>query len=79
MSKCNEKIKLLVLYKLLCKYTDKDHSLSTGEIMALLSDKGIEISRNTIYDNIRMLNEYGYEVLSLQKDTELLLRCRQKI
>lgn len=67
MSTCNEKIRLLVLYELLCQYTDEDHVLSTSEIMALLLEKGVEVSRNTLYDDIRTLNEYGYEVLSYKK------------
>ena len=62
-----QKIRLLVLYELLSNYTDENHVLSTSDIMTLLLNKGIEVSRNTLYDDIRTLNEYGYEVLSYKK------------
>lgn len=58
------KIRILVLYDLLCSKTDEEHTLSTSEIIEMLSHSGIEVSRNTFYDDIRLLNEYGYEVLS---------------
>lgn len=62
-----QKIRLLVLYDLLCRYTDEEHVLSTSEIMEKLSQSEIEVSRNTLYDDINLLNEYGYEVLSYKK------------
>ena len=33
-----QKIKLLVLYDLLCRLTDENHALNTDEIIAMLSD-----------------------------------------
>ena len=61
------KIRILALYDLLCRKTDEEHTLSTSEIIDMLSKSGIEVSRNTLYDDIRLLNEYGYEVLSYKK------------
>ena len=59
-----QKIKLLVLYDLLCKYTDEDHALTTGEIIEKLKEKGIEVSRKILPGDIALLNQYGYEVLT---------------
>ena len=67
-----QKIRLLVLYDLLCRYTDEEHVLSTSEIMEMLVQSGIEVSRNTLYDDINLLNEYGYEVLSYRIAITLL-------
>ena len=59
-----QKIKLLALYDLLCKHTDEDHSLSTGQIIEMLHEKGIDVSRKVLPDDIALLNEFGYEVLT---------------
>lgn len=68
MSRITEqKIKLLVLYDLLCKHTDEYHALNTDEIIALLAEKNIAVSRKILLQDIALLNEYGYEVLSYKK------------
>ena len=65
MSRTTEqKIKLLVLYDMLCKHTDETHHLTTGQIVELLNEKGIEVSRKAIPDDVKLLNRFGYEVLS---------------
>lgn len=65
MSRTKEqKIKLLALFDLLCKRTDEDHALSTGQIIEMLQEKGIDISRKVLPDDIALLNEFGYEVLT---------------
>lgn len=61
------KIKLLVLWDILCKNTDEDHAMNTDEIIACLADRGIEVSRKTVVEDIKTLCAYGYEVLSYKK------------
>ncbi len=64
MSRTKEqKIKLLVLYDLLCKLSDEEHFLTTNEIISLLVKQGIDVSRKILPNDIALLNEYGYEVL----------------
>lgn len=62
-----QKIKLLVLYELLCQFTDENHALNTDEIITLLGEKKIAVSRKILLEDIALLNEYGYEVLSYKK------------
>ena len=62
-----QKIKLLVLYDLLCRFTDDNHALNTDEIIALLAEKNIPVSRKILLEDIALLNEFGYEVLSYKK------------
>ena len=62
-----QKVKLLILYDLLCRYTDENHALNTDEIIALLAEKKIAMSRKILLQDIALLNEYGYEVLSYKK------------
>lgn len=58
------KIKLLILYEILLKETDEEHPLTTPEIIEKLKERNISVTRQTLYDDMRVLNEYGYEVLS---------------
>lgn len=58
-----QKIKLLVLWDILQKNTDEEHSMTTQEIIAVLDRRGISVSRKTLYEDIELLNENGYEVL----------------
>ena len=62
-----QKIKLLILYDLLCKYTDEEHALNTDEIILRLAEKNIAVSRKTLLRDITTLNTCGYEILSYKK------------
>lgn len=65
MSRTKEqKIKLLVLFDILCKQTDEDHALTTRQIIELMQEKGIDVSCKVLPDDIALLNEFGYEVLT---------------
>lgn len=66
-SNASKKIKLLILYDLLCQYTDENHALNTDEIIMMLSKRSIEVSRKILVNDISLLNQYGYEVLSYKK------------
>lgn len=63
----NQKIKLLALWDILTHNTDENAALSTDELIALLAEKGIDVSRKVLPSDIALLNEYGYEVLSYKK------------
>lgn len=64
MAKTNfTKIKLLKLWEILSQDSDEDHPLSTSQIIEKLKSQGVECDRKTLYEDIRTLNEYGYEVL----------------
>ena len=56
------KIKLLKLWELLSQQTDSEHPMGTPEILEKLKEMGIECDRRTLYDDIKTLNAYGYEV-----------------
>lgn len=57
------KIKLLKLWEILKRETDSEHRLSTRELLDKLANEGIECDRRTLYDDIKVLNEYGYEIM----------------
>lgn len=63
----DHKIKLLLLWDILCRYTDEDHPMNTDEIIEKLAEKGAADSRKVLATDIALLNEYGYEVMSFKK------------
>lgn len=59
----NNKKRLLVLLEILKKNSNEDKHLGMNEIITLIEEKGIEVNnRKTIYDDIKTLNESGYDV-----------------
>lgn len=58
-----QKIKLLILYEILIKNTDEETPMTTQELIDALKERGIEVSRKTLYEDIDTLNKFGYEVL----------------
>lgn len=60
-----QKIRLLVLYDILHKETDAEHQLSTNELIDKLASYGIQATRQTVYDDIEMLNSFGYEIITV--------------
>lgn len=61
------KIKLLLLYDILCRQTDENHALNTDEIIAELAKHNVKVSRKVLPLDIALLNDHGYEVLSYKK------------
>ena len=65
--KNNEKfnrIRPLKIWEILQRETDEDHPMGTEELRAKLLECGIEAHRTTIYEDIKLLNESGYEIMS---------------
>ncbi|MBR3228199.1 MAG: WYL domain-containing protein [Erysipelotrichaceae bacterium] len=59
----NNKKRMLYLLDILRKNSDTDKRISLGEITTLLEERGIAVSdRKTIYDDIRVLNECGFDI-----------------
>ena len=59
-----QKIKLLVLYDILCRLTDENHALNTDELIEELGKQGIKASPRVLTRDIELLNSHGYEILS---------------
>lgn len=62
-----QKIKLLILYDILCRLTDEDHALNADELIDELAKYNIKASRRVLPADIALLNQYGYEVMSYKK------------
>ncbi|MCD8238634.1 MAG: transcriptional regulator [Clostridiales bacterium] len=59
-----QKIKLLKLWELLRQETNEAHPLTTNQICQKLVNMGISCDRRTLANDIALLNEFGYEVMS---------------
>lgn len=59
-----QKLKLLILEKILLNETDETHSLTGKELISKLEAYGIRAERKTIYDDITSLQESGLDILA---------------
>lgn len=59
----NQKLKLLYLRDYLRQNTDETHPASVQRLVDYLASKNVHAERKSIYDDIRILNEYGTQVL----------------
>lgn len=57
-----QKIRALLLYEILQEQTDEQNGLTIRELIAALGKRGIFAVRKTLYEDIAVLNEYGYEI-----------------
>ena len=58
------KIKLLKLIELLRQHTDEQNPMTTAQLCAALGDMGIPCDRRIVSQDIDILNEMGYEIMS---------------
>lgn len=57
------RIRPLKIYEILKRETDESHPMGTKELSEKLKECGIESHRTTIYGDIDLLNECGYEIM----------------
>lgn len=62
-----QKLKLLILEKILLSETDENHKLTGSEIISKLAAAGISCERKTVYDDIESLALSGLDVVT-EKD-----------
>lgn len=58
------KRKTLLIYKYLSEYSDENHILSSTQLIEMLKKDGIKCERKSVYDDIKMLNEIGFDILT---------------
>lgn len=63
----SQKQKLLVLEKILCETTDEENCLTVAEIIQKLGLYGIKVERKTVYDDIRILTDFGVDIVVTKK------------
>lgn len=58
------KRKTLLIFKYLSEYSDESHVLSSTQLIDMLRKDGIKCERKSVYDDIKMLNEIGFDILT---------------
>jgi len=59
----NGKLRLLYVLDILKKYSDEENPLDSTDIIDRLADHSIDANRKTIYDDISVLEEYGWDII----------------
>ena len=59
----SRKIKLLKIWEILSRDTDENNPMPTPVLIEKLSEYGIEVDRKILYSDIKLLNDFGYEVM----------------
>lgn len=59
----NQKMKLLYILQMLAENTDESHVLTTQEIIDRLAANDIHAERKSIYDDMRTLQLFGYDII----------------
>jgi len=57
------KLRLLYVLDILKKYSDEQNPLNSADIMDKLSQSGITAERKALYDDISLLEQYGYDII----------------
>lgn len=58
----SQKLRVLYVMQILLRYSDEEHPISQAEISERLNAYGIQADRKSIYDDIKVLNEFGMEI-----------------
>lgn len=61
----NSKLKTLMLYQFLEKYSDEEHPLSSTQLLEMLAERGIKAERKSIYADVKALCEIGCDIVSV--------------
>lgn len=67
----DQKIVILAIWDVLRMYSDEDNPMSTRELSERLFEYGIVANRKTIYEDIELLNKYGYEILTVKSRSNM--------
>lgn len=64
----NAKLKLLHIMRMLQEETDEEHGLSMRRIIDKLSEIGIDAERKSVYRDIQLLREFGFDIRTYQRN-----------
>lgn len=71
MDKEMKRVRLLKIWEMLNAHTDEEHPLGTEEILSRLADMGIECVRSTLYEDIKTLQRFGYEIFCVRSTSNM--------
>lgn len=62
----SKKLKLLYIADLLRRRSDEEHTLTIQEISDYLAEMGIKAERKSLYDDLNLLRDFGYDIISVK-------------
>ncbi len=62
-TRSGQKIKILYILKILMECTDENNPINSSEICEKLSEYGVTAERKAIYDDIKCLIDFGYDII----------------
>lgn len=65
-TKNNKKGRLIYLLKYLYENTDEQNPVSTNELIAYFADRDISVNRKTIKDDIDVLSDAGFDIVTIK-------------
>ena len=57
-----QKTKLIYILRILERFTDENHSITTAQIIEKLNELEVSADRKTLYSDISTLRELGYDI-----------------
>jgi len=76
----DSRLRILLLYDLLQKYTDENHMLSTRRIMELMErEHGLKMHRTTLPRDMEILKAAGIDIMSEKKRTQYFYLGERKL
>lgn len=66
-----KRVRILKLWEILTSETDEEHPIATEDLLDKLAGVGIQCVRTTLYEDIKTLRQYGYEIFTVRAKTNL--------
>ncbi|MDD4290629.1 MAG: HTH domain-containing protein [Clostridia bacterium] len=66
MGKQPHLIRILLIYELLKESSDEQNPMSSKTILEQLANRGAPCDRRTLYNDVKILKEYGFEVMCVK-------------
>lgn len=68
----NQKMKPLLLQRILLERTDEDHGLTVPELIALLEEEGVAAERKSVYSDLQTLADFGLDIVKRKESGKVV-------
>lgn len=68
----NQKMKPLLLQRILLERTDEDHGLTVPELIALLEEEGVAAERKSVYSDLQTLADFGLDIVKRKENGKVV-------
>ena len=68
----NQKMKPLLLQRILLERTDEDHCLTVPELIALLEEEGVAAERKSVYSDLQTLADFGLDIVKRKESGKVV-------